>query len=390
MESSVQLLRKKQQFMQDTIQNLDDWIADCERYKEQFSPDKMEEEGANPTDAIHEICKKVADSKLDVKFTQGQKEFHATINKVGKAIDKEAESEVTKLYQGLDLHKEQLQSLIAQHMFREGRFQLGETFLKEAHIQIPDEMKKPFIELYKILESIQGGNIDLALDWAKSKRRELDAIGSTIEFQFHKLQFSNFLRNGKSMEALDYARKHFTHFVKKELREIQRLMGSLVYCKDLENSPYRDLHSSLADIDLRSQFARDYCRLLGLPPDSALYTCVTAGSSALPILVKASVLMSKADWDSGDVLPVEIDPKELEAPSPTQANKSFVYHSIFSCPVSKEQSSPTNPPVRLPCGHVLCKLSMERLIRASTQRFKCPYCPTEGTADDVQIASMIK
>jgi hypothetical protein len=31
----------------------------------------MEEEGANPTDAIHEICKKVADSKLDVKFTQG-------------------------------------------------------------------------------------------------------------------------------------------------------------------------------------------------------------------------------------------------------------------------------------------------------------------------------
>lgn len=40
MESSVQLLRKKQQFMQDTIQNLDDWIADCERYKEQFSPGK--------------------------------------------------------------------------------------------------------------------------------------------------------------------------------------------------------------------------------------------------------------------------------------------------------------------------------------------------------------
>jgi len=157
--------------------------------------------------------------------------------------------------------------------------------------------------------------------WAKSKRKELDAIGSTIEFQFHRLQFSNYLRSGDSMGALAYARKHFTHFVKKELRgipakpylanlansqclEIQRLMGSLVYCKDLENSPYRDLHSSLAEIDLRSQFARDYCRLLGLPPDSALYTCVTAGSAALPILVKASALMSKADWISGEVLPV--------------------------------------------------------------------------------------
>jgi hypothetical protein len=34
--------------------------------------DKMEEEGVNPTNAIHETCKKVVDSKLDVKFTQGK------------------------------------------------------------------------------------------------------------------------------------------------------------------------------------------------------------------------------------------------------------------------------------------------------------------------------
>jgi hypothetical protein len=37
MESNLQLLKKKQQFMQETIQTLDDWISDCERYKEQFS-----------------------------------------------------------------------------------------------------------------------------------------------------------------------------------------------------------------------------------------------------------------------------------------------------------------------------------------------------------------
>ena len=38
MESNVQLLKKRQQFMQDTIQTVDEWIADCERFKEQFSP----------------------------------------------------------------------------------------------------------------------------------------------------------------------------------------------------------------------------------------------------------------------------------------------------------------------------------------------------------------
>jgi len=31
----------------------------------------MEEEAANPTEAVHKICKKVVDSKLDAKFTQG-------------------------------------------------------------------------------------------------------------------------------------------------------------------------------------------------------------------------------------------------------------------------------------------------------------------------------
>jgi len=37
---------------------------------------------------------------------------------------------VSKLYNGMDMNKDQLQTLIAQHLFREGRFQLGESFLK--------------------------------------------------------------------------------------------------------------------------------------------------------------------------------------------------------------------------------------------------------------------
>ncbi len=33
-----------------------------------------------------------------------------------------------------------------------------------------------------------------------------------------------------------------------------------------------------------------------------------------------------------------------------------MFYSIFACPVSKEQSSEENPPMMLPCGHVLCKV----------------------------------
>ena len=51
---------------------------------------------------------------------------------------------------------------------------------------------------------------------------------------------------------------------------------------------------------------------------------------------------------------------------------------VFTCPVSKEGATPDNPPMMLPCGHVLALSSITKLARGSrTHRFKCPYCPAE-------------
>ena len=36
--------------------------------------------------------------------------------------------------------------------------------------------------------------------------------------------------------------------------------------------------------------------------------------------------------------------------------KEFTYYSVFTCPVSKDQSTPENPPMMLPCGHVRCQM----------------------------------
>ena len=33
----------------------------------------------------------------------------------------------------------------------------------------------------------------------------------------------------------------------------------------------------------------------------------------------------------------------------------FQFHSVFICPVSREQASRNNPPMLLQCGHVLCE-----------------------------------
>lgn len=55
------------------------------------------------------------------------------------------------------------------------------------------------------------------------------------------------------------------------------------------------------------------------------------------------------------------------------------FHSTFACPVSKEQGSEANPPMMMACGHVVCRESLACMGKGSG-RVKCPYCPTESTA----------
>jgi len=63
-----------------------------------------------------------------------------------------------------------------------------------------------------------------------------------------------------------------------------------------------------------------------------------------------------------------------------------LYHSIFACPVTRRACSDNNPPMLLPCGHVISQLSMDSLLSTRntnilnrTVRFKCPTCPSLQT-----------
>jgi hypothetical protein len=57
---------------------------------------------------------------------------------------------------------------------------------------------------------------------------------------------------------------------------------------------------------------------------------LAAGSVALPALLKLAGVMEKGgqDLSSCDQLPIEIE-----------LGQEFVYHSIFACPVSRDQST---------------------------------------------------
>ncbi|KAI1639001.1 CTLH/CRA C-terminal to lish motif domain-containing protein [Biscogniauxia mediterranea] len=317
---------------------------------------------------------------------------------------------------------------IAMHLLREGEFGVASTFISEAQPQngssresshpfsqpspstlgsetsprsptptdtiITDAdwsafqsqtLQSSFAAMYSILSSLKSHNLHPAIEWARQNCTELEARGSNLEFELCKLQFVWLFKgpavnglpdtpeNGVS-GALQYARQNFGRFQSRHLREIQQLSCAMVYSPNLGSSPYRSIFDiSLAFDEVASSFTREFCSLLGLSAESPLYVAATAGALALPQLVKYTSMMKAkgTEWTTTNEL-------AFETPLP----RSMLYHPIFVCPVSKEKTTDANPPMILPCGHVLARESLQRLAKGS--RYKCPYCPSEGVIKDAK------
>ncbi|KAI0837588.1 CTLH/CRA C-terminal to lish motif domain-containing protein [Hypoxylon sp. FL0890] len=319
---------------------------------------------------------------------------------------------------------------IAMHLLREGQFGVASTFINEAqppsetaqaqqprtqlspstlqpispHSETPTDtiitdadipsdltalqsqaLQSSFADMYSTLSALKAHNLLPAINWARENCIELEARGSNLEFELCKLQYI-WLFKGPAVNglpdnpengvqgAMRYARENFGRFQQRHLREIQQLSAAMVYSRNLADSPYGSIFDiSAAFEEVAASFTREFCSLLGLSAESPLYVAATAGTLALPQLVKytSKAKAKGTEWTTANEL-------AFETPLP----RSMMYHSIFVCPVSKEQTTESNPPMILPCGHVLARESLHRLAKGS--RYKCPYCPSEGIVKDAR------
>ena len=77
-------------------------------------------------------------------------------------------------------------------------------------------------------------------------------------------------------------------------------------------------------------------------------------------------------WNSAkDELPIEID-----------LGSDCRFHSIFACPILRQQTTDSNPPMRLTCGHCISRDALNKL--SSGHKLKCPYCPVEQNPNDAR------
>ena len=315
-------------------------------------------------------------------------------------------------------NQELINRAIAMHLLREGQFSVASTFISEGehrmtprrvnpnrqstHLDLdgdddmmPEEsdllplnlhsedLQNKFSEMYRILSELKDRNLLPAIEWARENSERLDAKGSNLEFELSKLQFVFLFKghganglpdneNNGQAGAMRYARSEFARFQSRHLKEIQQLCCAMVYASNIEQSPYSQIFEiDHAFEDISMSFTREFCSLLGLSAESPLYMAITAGSIALPRLIKYTTYAKtqKTEWTTKDEL-------AFETPLPA----SMIYHPIFVCPVSKEQVTDANPAMMLPCCHVICNDSLKNIVKG--QRYKCPYCPTEGHLKD--------
>ena len=205
------------------------------------------------------------------------------------------------------------------------------------------------------------------------------AVGqrSSLEMKLHKLQFVELLRAGHRSDAVRYARAHFPAHVDAHEREVQALMGAVMYAGEdrLLRSPYRDMLNPSLWEEITELFVKDACSILGLSVDSPLAVVVNAGCTALPALLNIKQVMQQRQvsgvWADKEELPIEID-----------LGPGCRYHSIFACPILRQQTTDNNPPMRLTCGHCISKDALTKLT--SGTKLKCPYCPQEQNPSDAK------
>lgn len=328
------------------------------------------------------------------KVNDDMKEVHSAMNKYGKALEKKFKN-VSLPTAGNDVmgqHPTLINRAIAMHLLREGNFSVASTFVEEVkkdpncldvgqamdviqngEASDPDamdrderpesaqkHMERQFADMYNILNALRNEhNLGPAIEWARQHSEKLEQRGSNLEFELSRLKFVELYTTEELMSdnpfegplrALEYARSTFSSLSSRYVRETSSLLGSLAYSPGLQDSPYRALfYNQAAWEEVSASFTREFCGMLGLSERSPLYTAVTAGGIALPVLEKYERVMAQArsQWTSINELPVR-----HEAPSPFQitkyANLKSRLKRHFHLPTSSTPSSSAQSPKSKP------------------------------------------
>uniref|UniRef100_A0A915MSC6 Uncharacterized protein n=1 Tax=Meloidogyne javanica TaxID=6303 RepID=A0A915MSC6_MELJA len=288
-----------------------------------------------------------------------------------KSIDNKFYSDLSKLLKSekeIETDPENLahaNRLILEHLIGLGRTDVAETFIKESDssLSMPDISNSE--TLREIMSAFKQFNYLPAIEWLKDCAPEKKDLLFRLQCQ-HIIRL---LETSDKMAALKYVRELQSFPFEDYKEELSHLM--FVVISYPQKGPYEYLFHSGRWFGLEEELAQaltDY--------RSSLTAILSAGAKTVPSLLTMRAFLSSARPGSTSTLSDELP---CNVPIPEQV------HSSFCCPILKVQSTETNPPVRLCCGHVISMDAMNKLAQQSrNNRLKCPYCPLESVLQETK------
>ncbi|DBA05428.1 TPA: hypothetical protein N0F65_007590 [Lagenidium giganteum] len=326
-----------------------------------------EEEDQEMEEIVQEFIKRVRLLNVEKNVAHELKTIHVTLSKYVKLVDKTFCNDITRICKTTDWDHRLICQLVAEYLYQDGQIDAADAFCKEAQVVIPAKNRECFVELHTMLTAIRRKDLVPALTWARTHRKELQKLHIDLEFELVRLKYLETLEHSKDvMDAVKYASDELSTFHETHSKDVGRLLSCVLFKDRLADSPYKDLFHNHRWEDITNSIVRACCKLRRLPHRPYLQTCLSAGVRALPAMRKLASVLDNNKWESMEELPVEV-------PLPNQHR----FHTVFACPVSKEESTPENPPMLLKCGHVICKSCVKKISYNFSRRFKCPTCPME-------------
>ncbi|CAB3257680.1 unnamed protein product [Arctia plantaginis] len=192
------------------------------------------------------------------------------------------------------------------------------------------------------------------LQWCADNKSKLRKLNSNMEFKIRIQEFIELVRQDKRLEAVRYAKKHFSTYEEDQLEDIQHCMGMLAFPKDTEVEPYRALLAPARWAALVAQFRAEHSRLLHPARVAALPVALQLGLAALntPQCYSAGTKVSAC--------PACAAPLNALAVGLPHAHVS---HSRLVCRISRAPLNEHNQPMVLPNGQVYGEKALKEMMK---------------------------
>ena len=306
-----------------------------------------------------------------------------------------------------------IKELIVEYLIRKGNAKTVQRYLEESKLEL-DTLTKDimiFQEYYDIINDLNDNKIKKLYDWCTKNRdillkntenmngnksKDENMENKDIYFECVKYSYNLLLEDdSKTVEdCVEFTRKHFKPFIsdKNYIKEISKLMTKLLFRKTNKESSEINTESKIEEKKkgegnkeglefIKNLFIETFLKLNHKSRDDTLNTVLLAGRFVLPQVVESEEKLAK-DKDKKNM---EVDKEKNQLMYSLELPEELIFHDIFVCPVSKEIASADNPPIRLNCGHCICKNSFDKIEKTGVRhnQIKCPICTQVGKVDEI-------